>query len=139
MSNTNKTKFDPIPKDQYLLRMNKAELKNTKAGGKMISVGFQVVKSDVDGAKGRLIFHNFITEHANPIVSEIGLKQLDEYLAAVGINGGYEELGYSVDALQETLELPFLGNVGIQEGNAKGDGTFWDDKNVILKDGFNAR
>jgi hypothetical protein len=94
--------------------MNRVEEKTIKSGnGTMLSAGFEVINGE---EKGRLVFHNFITQHTNPKASEIGLEQLGKYLNAVGVDGGFEELGYDNGALQNYTELPFTATVKIQEG-----------------------
>ena len=129
MTTGTKKKFDPIPSDSYLVRMNRIEEVTTKAGtGVMLKAGFEVINGD---QKGRLVFHNFLVEHTNPKAAEIGLEQLDRYLGAVGIGGGFEELGYDRGALQNYTEIPFTAKVGIQSNEQYGD------QNKIL--GFDPR
>lgn len=114
-----KKKFEPIPADSYLVRMNRVEEKATKAGtGVMLKTGFEVVNGE---QKGRLVFHNFLIEHTNPKAAEIGLEQLDCYLKAVGVAGGFEELGYDRGSIENHTEIPFLATVKIEENAVYGD------------------
>ena len=106
--------------------MNRIEDRKTKAGnGTILAAGFEVIKGDFEG---RLIFHNFIVEHTNPKAAEIGTDQLDKYLQAIGLAGGFEGLGYDRSALENYTELPLKVIVNIQEGN----GTF-NASNRIVK------
>jgi len=114
MSNTNeKTSYDPIPAGTYKVQMNRIEEKATKAGGIMLSAGFQVTDGD---NKGRLIFHNFLVEHSSPKAMEVGLSQLDQYLASVGVRGGLEDLGFDRGAITEYTSIPLNVKVAIEEG-----------------------
>ena len=77
-----KTEFLPIEAGDYLVRMNRVNEEKTKNGkGVMVKTGFEIVSGD---AKGRLVFHNFLVEHTSPKAQEIGNKQLNQYLDAVG-------------------------------------------------------
>jgi len=112
---TEKNEYTPIPEGDYLLRMNRITEKAIKGGkGTLLSAGFEVIKGD---HKGRLVFHNFIVDHTNPKAVEIGTDQLDKYLRAVGVEDGFEGLGFDRGSLEEYTELPFTGAVKIQEPN----------------------
>lgn len=85
----------------------------------MLTVSYEVVKrvgTDDEGKK-RLIFDNLILEHKNPKVEEITTSKVDKYLKAVGVEGGFSEIGNDFSRLSEYTELPFIAAVGIQEGN----------------------
>lgn len=111
MSNQNKN-YEPLKAGDYTLRLGKFEEKPTKNGkGRMISAGFEVVRGE---QKGRLVFHNFLVEHTSPKAQEIGNKQLDEYLKAVGA-GGLEGIGYDRTLLEQWNEIPFTAAVGVKE------------------------
>lgn len=114
MSETeSKPTFQPIPAGDYLVRMNRFEEKPTRNGaGKIISAGFEVVSGE---QKGRLIFHNFLVEHTNPKAQEIGNKQLDEYLKAVGVKEGLEGINHDRSLLEQWTELPFTAVVSVKE------------------------
>lgn len=129
MSKETKKRYEPIPEDTYLLRMNRIEEVQTKAGtGTMLKAGFEVVNGE---QKGRLVFHNFLVEHTNPKAAEIGLEQLDRYLKAVGVKSGFEGLNFDRSILGEYTEIPFLGAVKIETNHEYGD------SNRIVK--FSAR
>jgi hypothetical protein len=115
--------FEPVPEGTYLARMNRIEETATKNGkGVMLKVGFQIVNGDF---KNRLIFHNFLVEHTNPAASEIGLEQVDRYLQAVGVKGGFEDIGFDRSKLEDYLELPF--NLGVKIETQEG----YKDRNKV--------
>jgi hypothetical protein len=95
--NTKKT-YEPIPAGGYVVKMNRLEEKPTKAGDTMLSASFQVVDGDFTN---RLLFHNFIIEHSNPRVAEIGNDQL---------------LGYDRSRLGDYLNKMLKVKVKIEEG-----------------------
>jgi hypothetical protein len=108
-----KPTFQPLPAGDYLVRMNRFEEKPTKNGaGTIISSGFEVVQGE---QKGRLIFHNFLVEHTNPKAQEIGNKQLDEYLKAVGVADGLEGINYDRSLLEQWTEIPFIAVVNVKD------------------------
>lgn len=84
----------------------------------MLTVSYEVVKkvgTDDEGKK-RLIFDNLILEHSNPKVEEITISKVDKYLKAVGVEGGFDEIGNDFTKLSDYTELPFIAAVGIQAG-----------------------
>lgn len=122
MSNFTEGDFPNLENGEYLVRMNRITEKTTKKGDKMLSVGYQVMKKVGDEeneskSKNRLIFENFIIEHANPKVTEITQDRLGKYLESVGVNGGLEGIDHDYSKLWDFLELPFKAKVGIQKGN----------------------
>lgn len=134
MSTNGKPDFQPLAENDYMVRMNRFEEKATKNGaGKIISAGFEVVNGE---SKGRLVFHNFLVEHTNPKAAEIGLKQLDEYLTAVGA-GGLEGINNDRTLLEQWTEIPFVAALKIEEPSEykAADGTIKTSKarNKIVK------
>jgi len=109
-----KNPFEPLSEGDYLVRMNRVTEKTSKAGNKMLSVGYQVVSGD---SKDRLIFENFLLEHSNPKVSEITNERIDKYLKAVGVDDGLEAIGHDLTQIDQYLEIPFMAGVRIQAGN----------------------
>ena len=99
-----KTPFEPLPEGDYLVRMNRVTEKTSKAGNKMLAVGYQVVNGDF---KDRLIFENFLLEHSNPKVSEITNERIDKYLKAIGIDEGLDGIDHDLSKLEDNLEIPF--------------------------------
>ena len=128
MSETNsKPDFAPLDVGDYLVRLNRFEEKKTKNGkGVLISAGFEVVSGE---SKGRLVFHNFLVEHTNPKAQEIGNKQLDEYLSAVGA-GGLEGINHDRTLLEQWTEIPFIAVLNIEEKSTykAADGTMKESK-----------
>lgn len=74
--------FDPIPAGTYDALVQRAELKDTSTGGKMISLQFQVRgPSHAD----RVVFGNINIRNANPKAEEIGRQQLGSLARAIGL------------------------------------------------------
>lgn len=109
-----KKAFEPLVEADYLVRMNRITEKTSKAGNKMLSIGFQVVNGD---NKDRLIFENFLLDHKNPKVGEITADRLDKYLKAVGLETGLEGIDHDYSKLEEYTDIPFIATVKIQAGN----------------------
>lgn len=129
-----KVEFKPLEAGDYLVRMNRFEEKPTKNGqGTIISAGFEVVAGE---QKGRLVFHNFLVEHSSERAQEIGQKQLDQYLGAVGA-GGLEGINNDRTLLEQWTEIPFTAVLSIEEPKTykKADGSNGTSKarNVIKK------
>ena len=106
-----KGEFQPLEEGDYLLRMNRFEIKECK-GGRMVSVGFQVVNGD---AKGRLVFDNFLVEHTSDKAQEIGQERLGNYLKSVGVDGGVDGIAHDYNKIEDYLELPFIGTLKIED------------------------
>ena len=87
--------FTPLPVDKYLASIVEAELKQTKAGtGSYINVKFEVM----DGKfKGRWVFTMITFTNPNSVAQEIGRKQLNTLLQAIGYGVG--------QGIQDTSEL----------------------------------
>lgn len=112
-----KNEFKPVEPSDYLLRMKNFTVKDTKDGtGAYVDAAFEIARglTDDDGAKGRLIFHKFHIKNKNPRAVQIGEEQLGKYLKAVGLAEGYA--GKDTDILNDYLEMPFIGRVGIEKG-----------------------
>lgn len=117
-----KKEFSPLAEGEYLVRMNRVSEVTSKAGNKMLKVGYQVINKvgDPDNetkSKNRLIFENFLLDHANPKVGEITRDRIGKYLKAVGVENGLDGIGGDFSQLERFTELPFIAVVGIQEGN----------------------
>lgn len=124
---TSKPSFQPLDAGDYLVRLSRFEEKRTKNGsGILISSGFEVVSGE---SKGRLIFHNFLVEHTSPKAQEIGNKQLNEYLMAVGA-GGLEGINNDRTLLEQWTEIPFTAVISIEEPSSykAADGTMQKSK-----------
>jgi len=75
--------FDPLPTGWYSASIAGAEVKQTKAGGDMISVKYQITGPN---HAGRVIFGNFNIRNANERAQEIGQQQLGELMKAIGLD-----------------------------------------------------
>lgn len=74
--------FDVIPSGTYTVRVDSAEVKETKTGGgKYINVKFVIMGSD---QHGRNLFHMFNFINNNPKAVEIGLQQLKSMMKCAG-------------------------------------------------------
>ena len=117
-----KGEFKPLEAGEYLIRMNRVTEKKSKSGNTMLKVGFQVIKKvgdeeNTSKSKNRLIFENFLIDHPKPKVNEITRDRLDKFLKAVGVEGGLTSIGEDYSKLDNYTELPFIGVVGIKEGD----------------------
>lgn len=115
-TNTNeKTEFKPLEPGDYMCRLDRYSEVPTKNGkGVLGKASFQVI-SEEKGIKNRLIFQNFLVEHTSAKAQEIGNKQLNEYLEAVGA-GGLEGIDYDRSIIPTKWnQLPFLATVGVEE------------------------
>lgn len=69
----------PIPAGQYHVSVEKADLADTKTGGKMIKVQFNIVEGDQEGRK---IFNQYNIQNASPQAVQIGLGSLKSMMKA---------------------------------------------------------
>jgi hypothetical protein len=104
--------FEPLEEGDYLVRMNRVELTPCN-NGRMVKASFQVVNGD---AKNRLIFDSFLVEHTNEKAEKIGKDRLSNYLKAIGVEGGLDDIGHDYTRLEEYLETPFIAAVKVEEG-----------------------
>jgi hypothetical protein len=107
--------FDPIPSGWYEAEATKSELKDTKSGGKMLSVAFKII--DGEYAK-RVVYANFNLVNANPMAVEIAQRELAALCDAAG-----------VDELEDSADLhgvPVQIKLKIEAGNAQ-----YPDRNAI--------
>ena len=129
MANAKKKTYDPIPQGEYLVKAGRFTEKATKNGtGAYVAGTFEVLEGD---NAGRLIFHNFLIKHNNPKAAEIGQDQLSKYLKAVGVKGGFGELGNDVTALESYLNKALTVKVVIEKGSARPEGGMYSDRNKI--------
>jgi hypothetical protein len=97
--------FDPIPAGEYTLKALEAEEKQTKSGGTMIKVKFQVVGGDFDG---RLIWNNFNIVNASEKAQNIGRQQLVAWATAAGKP--------DADDTDKLIDRKFKAMVSIEKG-----------------------
>lgn len=112
--------FKPIPSGDYLLRMNKIKEAKTRAGDPCLQVSYEVVRKVGDednksGTKNRLIFETFVLKHSNPKVVEVAKDRIGKLLKAVGVDDGLEGIGGDVSKLNNYTDLPFIGDVMIDD------------------------
>lgn len=65
--------YSALPDGKYSVVVAKADVKQSKAGGHYLNVGYQVVDGD---HKGRIVFDIVNIEHSNPEVVSIGMERL---------------------------------------------------------------
>ena len=122
----NDSDYGPMPAGDYEMVAAGWESKNSKTTGhKMLSVTYEVV-----GPKyaGRKVWENFMLEGNGLNVSK---GKLRNWRKAMGMNPDLEAFG--LEDLESMMNVPFNANLRIEEGKDKGDGTKWEDKNVIAK------
>lgn len=79
-----KGSYDPLPEGWYEVAMTGAELKDTKAGtGKYIKVEYTVIGENYTGRK---IWGNLNIQNPSEKAEEIGRRQLNSLMSAVGID-----------------------------------------------------
>ncbi len=74
--------FEPLPAGWYTASISGAEVKNTKSGGKMISLKYEIIGPT---HSGRFVFGNLNIRNANPKAEEIGRQQLGDIMRAIGL------------------------------------------------------
>lgn len=75
--------FSPLPDGWYDVRIDSAEVKQTKSGtGSYIKVRYNVTGPS---HAGRVIFGNLNITNSNPKAEEIGRQQLGELMRAIGL------------------------------------------------------
>lgn len=75
--------YDPLPAGWYVVQIEAADIKTTKAGtGQYMSVQYKVL----DGPHaGRSVFGNVNIRNPNPKAEEIGRQQLGDIMRAIGL------------------------------------------------------
>lgn len=111
-----KTSFDPIPEGNYQVILTDADIKATKAGGHYLNTKFEL--SGNSQFDGRILFHKFNVDNANPQAVSIGLAQIKELSIACGNEAYYESLktATSWNDASEKLNGIFnaLGNIPLE-------------------------
>lgn len=81
-SDAKESSFELIPEGQYLVKVEDAEVKDTKSGtGQYINVKFKVCGGKHDG---KVLFHMFNIKNDNAKAVEIGLGQLKMFFKCAG-------------------------------------------------------
>ena len=73
-----------IPDGWYPASVKNAEIRQTKSGGQMISIRYDIMG---DKHAGRAVFGNINIRNQNPEAERIGHEQLGEMVRAIGITG----------------------------------------------------
>jgi hypothetical protein len=103
--------FDPIPGGEYTATVTRSELKQTKAGtGQYISLGWQV---EGPSHQGRIVFDNININNPSEKAEEIGRRQLNELLRAIGMA--------RVSDTDELIGSTCVIRVGVEKSEQYGD------------------
>lgn len=115
--------FEPVPPNIYTLRAVNLEMRDTKTGGSMLAVDFEIV----DGAFAeRHIFQNFNLVNQNQQAVDIALREVKSWLIAAGEPASGALTMAKIEALEGR---PFAAKVGIEKDKT---GQF-DDRNTIKR------
>ena len=116
----------PMPAGEYELVAKTWEAKTAKSSGhRMISLTLDVI-----GPKfaGRKVWENIMLEGNGLNVSK---GKLRNWRKAMGMDPDVNN--FNLEALERMMNVPFNATLKVEEGRDKGDGTKWEDKNVISK------
>jgi hypothetical protein len=114
---------EPIPAGNYRAQIVKTELKNTKSGtGIILSTEFSILGGEYDNRK---VFANINVINNSSVAQQIGQGQLSAICHAVGV------MKVDDNTLPLLCNRPLSISVVIEEGSAKGDGTFYPTRNGI--------
>ena len=97
-----------LPPGKYQAQVDESKVEDTKAGGKMVAVRFNITGEKYNGAK---VFRRFNVAHTNPEVVKIGVGQIKDLIVASGAN---QTKFTSPDQL---LGLECMVNVDVYEYN----------------------
>ena len=111
--------FSLLPDGEYELVIESAEEKETKSGGKMISMRL-VVPSDADKYAGAGFYVNYNVVNSNPVAERIGRAELRKLFESTKSE--------DVDELGELVGKSFSAIVGTQAGK-----NGYSDSNKIKK------
>ena len=104
--------YEPIPPGEYDASIERAEIKDTKAGtGSYIEVEFLFTSPPVEGRKA---WGRYTMTNPNDEAVRIGLEQLSELMLAVGLTGDGHQPD---DLLQKQCKL----NMGIKTRKDNGE------------------
>jgi len=97
--------YDPIPAGWYEAEMIKSEMKETKTGGKMLSVQFKVIEGDF---ANRFVYANYNLVNSSPMAVEIAQRELGNLIHACGLE--------DIEDSAELHGVPVGIRVKIQDG-----------------------
>lgn len=105
--------FEPIPKGEYTLQIENAEVKTTKAGtGEYINATMLVVGGEYDGRK---LFTTYNIKNPNQVAVDIGMGQLKSMMKSAGRDN------FQLQTVGDLCGLTFKANVKIKIDNEYGD------------------
>jgi len=120
----------PMPAGNYEMVAQTWEAKKSKATNhRMINITFEVIGPQYSGRK---VWENFMLEGNGLNVSK---GKIRNWRKSMGLDPDVEN--FNLEALETMMNVPFDATLKVEEGRDKGDGTKWDDKNVIAK--FNTK
>ena len=99
------SKFDVLPAGDYNVIVSQAEMKDNKSGnGQYVSVTVEVIDGDL---QGRLLWHNFNVQNANPTAEKIGRAELASLCKAIGVANPKDT--------DDLKDKPFVARVGFDK------------------------
>lgn len=117
------TKFDTVPKADYVIQGESYSVEKSKAGNDMLQVTFEIQGPT---HQGRKVFETYNIQHPNPKTVQIAAGQIKAWAIACGLTGN-ERL--TTELIDNLMGREFVATVGI-EVDKKGQ---YDDKNRIRK------
>jgi hypothetical protein len=109
---TEKKKFEPINPGTYVLKLDQVIDKTSKAGdSKYKDLVFKV--SEGDNA-GRLIFNTRLFYQGSRKAIEVSNDKANKLLKALGVNGGMNELGNDLGALEDFIGTDVVAKVDVE-------------------------
>ena len=75
--------YGPVPAGWYAASIQKVELRDTKSGGQMMNIRYDI-KGPTNA--GRVIFGNINVDNPNPKAVEIGREQLAQLMRSIGVD-----------------------------------------------------
>ena len=97
--------YEPIPAGWYEAEVAKSEMKDTKSGGKMLSVQFRILEGEHEK---RIVYANFNLVNPNPTAVEIAQRELGNLVHACGLD--------EIEDSTEIHGIPIAIRVKIQDG-----------------------
>jgi hypothetical protein len=120
----------PMPAGDYEMIAQTWEAKKSKATNhRMINITFEVIGPQYAGRK---VWENFMLEGNGLNVSK---GKIRNWRKSMALDPDVEN--FNLEALETMMNVPFDATLKVEVGGDKGDGTKWDDKNVIAK--FNTK
>lgn len=109
--------YAPAEEGSYKVRLEKYEVKDTKAGtGKYLDLQFEIMESKEHDFGGKRIFQKYNIENPNPKAVEISKNILGHYLTAVGLKDSEkDEVLDDVTKIEDTVGIPFVAEVKIKD------------------------